>query len=87
LISRLTQKMVVFRFSCDKIQGDHRVGDSVTLHHPTPSGFAPTGRLVSGGFFYAAIYNSPISYVIFNLQESQISFSLPGMFHAFGVSR
>ena len=54
LISRLTQKMVVFRFSCDKIQTNHRVGDSVTLHHPTPSDFAPTGQNPTGqwGLFF-----------------------------------
>lgn len=32
---------------------DHRVGDSVSLHHPTPSVFAPTDQSSSGqwGFF------------------------------------
>ena len=49
--SRLTQKMVVFRFAYGKIPTDHRVGDSVTLHHPTPSGFAPTARGQWGHFY------------------------------------
>jgi hypothetical protein len=40
--------MVVFRFTSVKIPMDHRVGDSVSLHHPTPSDFALTDLLGSG---------------------------------------
>ena len=50
-IPPLSLKMVVFRFACVKIPADHRVGDSVTLHHPTPSGFAPTARGQWGHFY------------------------------------
>ena len=51
--------MMVFRFTYVKIPMDHRVGDSVSLHHPTPSDFALTGLLGSEigqwGFFFLGI--------------------------------
>jgi hypothetical protein len=43
--------MMVFRFTCGKIPMDYRVGDSVSLHHPTPSDFALTGPGQWGHFF------------------------------------
>ena len=56
--------MVVFRFTSVKIPMDHRVGDSVSLHHPTPSDFALTDLPGSGigqwGFFF--LFNHPALY-------------------------
>jgi hypothetical protein len=74
--------MMVFRFACGKIPMAHRVGDSVSLHHPTPSGFAPTTPGQWGHFytcdaltFFQYIFQE---YVIFDgndqLIEAELNF-------------